>query len=98
MKRLAVATASKNGNKIKPHEIVSGDRLDGADMETFKRVVASRQQAEQLAQQAQAAAIAAQGITQFFMEGIKGKYGLSVKDEIQPDGTIVRVASAEIVE
>lgn len=77
--------APRNGHKIKPHEIVSGDRLDAGDMAHFQTVIQAKMRAVN-------AANAAQVIESAFWETVAPKYKLEKTDNITTDGTIIRRA------
>lgn len=86
----SVATRNGHGKQIKPHEIVSGDRLDAGDMAHFQTVLQAKLRAVN-------AANAAQVIEGAFWETIAPKYKLERTDNITADGTIIRNPMAEAV-
>lgn len=90
MRKLQTVATNGNGRKIKPHEIVSGDRLDAGDMEYFRNVLQAKAQAIE-------AAKAAQAVESFFWQTVSAKYNLEKSDNITIDGTIIRNPFAEAV-
>lgn len=84
-----IKSVATNGHKLK-REIVSGDRLDAADMEYFRNVWQAKAQAIE-------AARAAQVVESFFWQTVSQKYGLERADNITADGTIIRNPMAEAV-